>query len=404
MGKGKRPLHARSGMIARACQLAGAGVLTMGVALAVPALMASAPAGAQPQEFPTYNGTPGDPVLQTVDPSANCEHQIGQSLRAHDENGFTGCATLTVNKVDSVTGKGIAGAGFTLYEAEVNLGNGTFICGTPTYSVSSEVLTDSTGAATFSVPAFEGSDNAYAVCAVETTTPAGYSAATPPSAAVFVVSDDSTKWVEDTRTPYCKTVSQLFDNAVAQTDTEVDHVCASPPVTISNDPIPTNINISKYGTNNTGLNGATFTLESGGSPVSTGPTGVVNGSASCITAGGTSTAAATCSILNIQIAGTYQLVETSAPAGYNTVPPIPVTVSLGTPPIQVIVVDTATVVPTAPSGGTSTPATAAVSGATTVHTGEPFAGSAPYVLTVAGLGAALMGFGIVRRRRLGSNA
>ncbi|HUO49278.1 MAG TPA: prealbumin-like fold domain-containing protein, partial [Acidimicrobiales bacterium] len=156
---------------------------------------------------------------------------------------------------------------------------------------------------------------------------------------------------------------------------------------------------------NTGLNGATFTLEnSDGSAVTTGASGQVNGSASCITAGGTSTAAATCSILNIQVAGTYQLAETSAPAGYNTVPPIPVTVTLGTPPIQVVVVDTATVVPTAAAGGTSTPSTAAVSGATTVHTGEPFAGSAPYVLATMGLGTGLLGFGIVRRRRLASNS
>jgi hypothetical protein len=42
---------------------------------------------------------------------------------------------------------------------------------------------------------------------------------------------------------------------------------------------------------------------------------------------------------------------------------------------------------------------AAITGATTVHTGEPWAGSTPYVLAVLALGLSLLGFGQVRRRR-----
>jgi hypothetical protein len=42
----------------------------------------------------------------------------------------------------------------------------------------------------------------------------------------------------------------------------------------------------------------------------------------------------------------------------------------------------------------------AISGATTVHTGEPWAGSTPYVLLVLGFGLSLLGFGGIRRRRV----
>jgi hypothetical protein len=63
----------------------------------------------------------------------------------------------------------------------------------------------------------------------------------------------------------------------------------------------------------------------------------------------------------------------------------------------------ATPAATAPAASTvSDPATAtpaAISGATTVHTGEPWAGSKPYVIAVVAFGLALMGFGFFERRR-----
>jgi MYXO-CTERM domain-containing protein len=40
-----------------------------------------------------------------------------------------------------------------------------------------------------------------------------------------------------------------------------------------------------------------------------------------------------------------------------------------------------------------------IGGATTVHTGEPWAGSRPYVVVVFALGLSLLGLGEVRRRR-----
>lgn len=63
--------------------------------------------------------------------------------------------------------------------------------------------------------------------------------------------------------------------------------------------------------------------------------------------------------------------------------------------------------PTASAGGSSTaptsPSTAAagsnVQSATTVHTGEPWAGSTPFELALSTLGAAMIGTGLVWRRR-----
>jgi hypothetical protein len=68
-------------------------------------------------------------------------------------------------------------------------------------------------------------------------------------------------------------------------------------------------------------------------------------------------------------------------------------------------VTSATINPAATAPATNTvsePATAtpaAISGATTVHTGEPWAGSKPYVIAVVAFGLALMGFGFFERRR-----
>jgi len=65
-----------------------------------------------------------------------------------------------------------------------------------------------------------------------------------------------------------------------------------------------------------------------------------------------------------------------------TAPTIPTTTTTTTAP------------PTAAGGGKST-----ISGATTVHTGEPWAGSTPFVAATAGLGAMLLGTGLLWRRR-----
>jgi len=55
---------------------------------------------------------------------------------------------------------------------------------------------------------------------------------------------------------------------------------------------------------------------------------------------------------------------------------------------------------------TATPSTTAttdptpISGATTVHTGEPWAGSKPFVIVLIAFGLSLMGLGYFQRRRV----
>jgi hypothetical protein len=80
--------------------------------------------------------------------------------------------------------------------------------------------------------------------------------------------------------------------------------------------------------------------------------------------------------------------------------------------VSAAVVTSASNPPTGPSGGAAGVSTAsasgtaknsvapvAISGATTVHTGEPWAGSRPYVLAVVAFGLSLMGLGFFERRR-----
>jgi hypothetical protein len=55
------------------------------------------------------------------------------------------------------------------------------------------------------------------------------------------------------------------------------------------------------------------------------------------------------------------------------------------------------VVKTTSASGTA--ATQTVSGATTVHTGEPWAGSKPFVVVLVVFGLSLMGLGYLKRRR-----
>jgi uncharacterized repeat protein (TIGR01451 family) len=74
------------------------------------------------------------------------------------------------------------------------------------------------------------------------------------------------------------------------------------------------------------------------------------------------------------------------------------------PPTAVVIPTTPTTVPPAVTTPTVPPsvktaAQGAIAGATTVHTGEPWAGSTPYVRAVFAFGLSLLGFGVVRRRR-----
>ncbi|HUO49458.1 MAG TPA: SpaA isopeptide-forming pilin-related protein [Acidimicrobiales bacterium] len=363
-------------------KMAGAIVLFAGTALAVPATLALTAAPASAHETAPY-------ATQVLVASVPCpDKDVAAATVTFNGRDHHVCANVVVTKTDSWTGKPVAGAGISLFFSHDGQ------CSTKPADFGAEQMTDASGQVTFTVPVWAHLWDPAVFCVTETTVPPGYTATNSPNTAFVAVSDEIRVEGTDTCTLPSRDGAGIAPNS---TDTEeVENVCVSP-ASLTNDPIPVNIDISKYATGATGLNGATFTLQnSDGSAVTTGSGGVVNGSPTCITAGGSSTAAATCSILNIMIAGTYQLAETAAPTGYNTVPPIPVTVSLGEPPIQVVVTDTATVVPTAAAGGSSS---SAVTGATTVHTGEAFAGSAPYVAAMAALGGSLVGVGLIRRRR-----
>jgi uncharacterized repeat protein (TIGR01451 family) len=79
-----------------------------------------------------------------------------------------------------------------------------------------------------------------------------------------------------------------------------------------------------------------------------------------------------------------------------TVNPVPPPTAVGTP---------TTTPPTTPASPVTAADTdsppAVIAGASTVHTGEPWAGSTPYVLIVLALGVSLLGLGgEVRRRRM----
>jgi uncharacterized repeat protein (TIGR01451 family) len=72
--------------------------------------------------------------------------------------------------------------------------------------------------------------------------------------------------------------------------------------------------------------------------------------------------------------------------------PVPPPTSSKTPTTTTTTMVPTTTVKTTSTGG-------AIKNATTVHTGEPWAGSTPYVLAVLGFGLSLLGFGASRRRR-----
>ncbi len=172
------------------------------------------------------------------------------------------------------------------------------------------------------------------------------------------------------------------------------------PVTFKDDPLPVALTITKTGTNSAALDGAGFTLETGGSsPVPVG--GSVASDNPCTTSG----TPATCTI-NVLLPGSYLLVETTVPKGYTAAGNTAVTIdSTKSTTVYVTISDTATVAPpTAPLQSTPTatplavaPATS-VGGATTVHTGEPFAGSKLAVLAMVGTGLGLLGLGRLSRR------
>lgn len=366
----------KGGFRARVHRAAGVAALALGGALVLPAILltTTSPVGAA-------TGSASAPVKI---PAVNCGH--GQDVN---------CGSVTVSKTDSWTGDPVAGATFTMYEANHQ---GT-VCDTskePKDLTENPMTTDSTGSVTFTPLKDQKS-----YCVVETGAPPGYTASSDP---VFV-SVMNVKWDHESEAWVCAADKGNGPSieSVTNDSEHQDSVCVTN-ASFTDDPIPVTITVSKFGVGGAGLPGATFTLQhTDGSAVTTGTGGVVSGStASCTTSGGSATTAATCSISGIMIAGSYQLAETAAPTGYTGVSPIPVTVTLGVTPVQVVATDSLTPVtppPTAAGGGTSGGGSSAVvPSATTVHTGEPFAGATPYVAAMALVGGSLLGLGMLRRR------
>ncbi|HXQ44103.1 MAG TPA: hypothetical protein VN816_05660 [Acidimicrobiales bacterium] len=77
----------------------------------------------------------------------------------------------------------------------------------------------------------------------------------------------------------------------------------------------------------------------------------------------------------------------------------PTSTSASTPVVTSSTTATPTATPTSTASNTATSTPAAITGATTVHTGEPWAGSKPYVVAVVAFGLSLMGLGFFERRR-----
>lgn len=367
----------KGGFRARVRRASGVAAIALGGALVLPVVLltTAAPGGAA-------TGSASAPV------------QISPVSCGHGED--INCGSITVTKTDSWTGAAVAGATFTIYDATHQ---GTVCDKSKTvHDVADNPLTtDSSGSVTFS-PLMD--QKLY--CVVETGAPPGYTASSDP---VFVSvlnlkKDPETKlWV----CPTGKGNGPSIESATNHSEGPPNQVCVTN-ASFTDDPIPVTISISKFGTGGAGLAGAVFTLQhTDGSAVTTGTGGVVSGStASCTTTGGSSTTPATCSISGIMIAGSYRLAETAVPTGYTAVAPIPVTVTLGEAPIQIVATDTAVPAPPTAAGGGTGGGTGGgagpVAGATTVHTGEPFAGATPYVAAMALVGGSLLGLGMLRRR------
>ncbi|HXX90872.1 MAG TPA: SpaA isopeptide-forming pilin-related protein [Acidimicrobiales bacterium] len=319
---------------------------------------------------------------------------ISAGVIANGGEGDNLCGTITVTKTDSWTGKALAGATFTLYWGPCDK-NGKPVgpaVDSPS-TLTNPVTTDSTGTATFSPVYFQwwgGKE----YCVVETGVPAGYTGAA--AGQTVTVYGHYHTYVNDKRTETCTapTKDDGDHSATADNGETLPNICVTA-ASFKNDPIPVTLTVHKYGSTPTGnvpLSGAGFTLEQGGAAASAN----VNGSPSCVTDG-----TGTCTISNIEVAGSYSLVETAPPgATWTVAPPTPLTIVLGENQVATVV-DAAVTVTTAPSTAASGGATtAAVTGATTVHTGEAFAGSRPYVLGALALGGSLLGLGLVRRRNL----
>jgi hypothetical protein len=183
---------------------------------------------------------------------------------------ISNCGTVTLHKT-GVGGTGLAGAGFTLYKDVGTVGTyepavDTTSAGTCTTDSSGDCTTQFTNLAT----------GAY--CMVETSTPAGYSTA---DAQCFTLSAGQTKALTFADSPLLGTIN------VHKTDDRSD----------------------------TPLAGAIFTLYTDNAPTGSFTNADVTTGSTCQTG-----ANGNCSFTNVPL-GTYCVVETTTPSGYDTADP-----------------------------------------------------------------------------------
>ena len=205
---------------------------------------------------------------------------------------FSTCqpATINVSKVDSTTGKAIAGAVFSLFAGNPPTGSALSTCTTDASGNCSFTVTG-TGTSTYTVE--------------ETTAPNGYNPGGNQSCTI--------------------TFSQT-----AQTN-----AC---PLTFKDTPAAGQINIQKDDSSGAPLKGATFTLytESGSEPSGDSATAPDSDDTAAPAADATNLTCTTnssgaCSFMSVLL-GNYTVFETSTPAGYETANAQDVTVPLGSAP------------------------------------------------------------------------
>ena len=164
--------------------------------------------------------------------------------------------------------------------------------------------------------------------------------------------------------------------------TAVTSACASEPLTVVSPSVPAGGTGSSTATSTPATTPSTSTSTTTAGPASS---SAVPGTTATLP--GVIAAGAATTTTVAQSATTTTLGKTSATT-------VPSTVTNSTTAPSVTTTTTATAGTPAP-----TPAVAAVPGATSVHTGEPWAGSHPYLVLLFATGLGLLATGLIRRRR-----
>ena len=352
----------RPGALARVRRFAFAGVLASGAALTLPALTTAASATTV---CPSVGVASDCGVLITINPDASVSITTPGNGNPYDGNddtlvGVVNNSSVALSSIGLTSTKdifGFDGDGMCTYSFTGDTYCNTNNAGNPSFQTHNGNKTNKNGTDPFD---YQG----------PTTSFSNISADKKSGTVVF-----------DALAGGASTYFSLENNLVGCAD--------GPCVTIPTGPLTVN----KTDDKSNPLNGGTYAVFTDASPHAG------SAVATCtITAGGTCTTSG-----NLDN-GVYYVDETVAPTGFTAAAEQKVLVLGGA---TVTFVDTPIVVPppvvlpsqstTTTTTTTVTPATA-VAGATAVHTGESFAGSAPYVVATLAVGGSLIGLGLARRR------